>query len=143
MQTPQSTKAADGPLARDLLDAARHYLGGRRGIFLVAAIAVVIAVGFGWNWLVAAGLAPILLTALPCLLMCGLGLCMNKLVGSSCASEPTGLATAASAGSATTMNVVSIKNAAPGASACRPATPTEQASTQQDSTTPPKETHHA
>ena len=82
MTIPRSAKA-DASLARDLVDAARYYLGGWRGIFVLAAIAVLIAIGFSWTWLVAAGLAPILLTALPCLLMCGLGLCMNKLVGSS------------------------------------------------------------
>ena len=37
------------------------------------------ALFFGWNWLVAAGLASILLGILPCLAMCGLGLCMNRM----------------------------------------------------------------
>src|SRR5712691_3632688 len=143
MRTPQSTKAADASLARDLLDAGRYYLGGRRGIVVLATIAVLIAVGFSWNWLAASGLAPLLLSALPCLVMCGLGLCMNKLVGSRCASQPTGSATAAPAGPDATTNVVSIKNASPNASACCPATPAEPASTRQDSITPAKESTHA
>ncbi len=29
----------------------------------------------GWSWLVAAGVAPIILTILPCAVTCGLGLC--------------------------------------------------------------------
>ena len=32
---------------------------------------------FNWGWLVAAGIAPLLLTALPCVAMCALGLCMK------------------------------------------------------------------
>lgn len=42
------------------------------------AVAVVAAIGiaaFNWNWMVAAGIAPILLVALPCLAMCALSLC--------------------------------------------------------------------
>jgi len=33
-------------------------------------------IALNWSWLVAAGIAPILLSTLPCLVMCGLGLCM-------------------------------------------------------------------
>ena len=33
----------------------------------------------GWSWLVAAGLAPIILGVLPCLAMCALGLCANRM----------------------------------------------------------------
>jgi hypothetical protein len=86
--TSQSTKAADASPARNLLDAARHYLGGWRGVAVLAIVAAVVAIGLSWSWLVAAGIAPILLATLPCLVMCGLGLCMNKLFGGSCASEP-------------------------------------------------------
>ena len=31
----------------------------------------------GWDWLVAAGIAPILISLAPCLVMCALGLCMK------------------------------------------------------------------
>jgi hypothetical protein len=37
------------------------------------------ALFFGWNWLVAAGLASIVVGILPCLAMCALGLCMNRM----------------------------------------------------------------
>lgn len=33
----------------------------------------------GWGWLVAAGLAPIILGVLPCLAMCALGLCASRM----------------------------------------------------------------
>jgi hypothetical protein len=143
MTTPQSTKAADASLARDLADAARYYLGGRRGLFRLAAIAVLIAVGFSWNWLVAAGLGPLLLSALPCLVMCGLGLCMNKLIGGSCASEPTKSMAAVPTESEATSNVVNIESASPGASACCAAAPVEPASIRHESPALSKENTHA
>ena len=34
---------------------------------------------FGWNWLVAAGFASIIIGLAPCLVMCGLGLCMSRM----------------------------------------------------------------
>jgi hypothetical protein len=30
----------------------------------------------GWNWLTAVGLAPLIISAAPCLIMCALGMCM-------------------------------------------------------------------
>jgi hypothetical protein len=42
---------------------------------------VVIGAVLNWSWLVAVGIAPLLLTALPCIAMCGLGLCMNRMKG--------------------------------------------------------------
>ncbi len=60
----------------DLLHAVRHYLGTWRVWLVVSAVALIAGVGLSWNWFVAIGLAPILLAALPCLLMCGLGLCV-------------------------------------------------------------------
>ena len=56
----------------------RRLLTGR--IAIVVGLVVIaggggLALG-GWGWLVAAGLAPIILSLLPCLVMCGLGLCM-------------------------------------------------------------------
>jgi len=38
----------------------------------------------GWDWLVAAGAAPIMVSVAPCVAMCALGLCMNKVLGRSC-----------------------------------------------------------
>jgi len=32
---------------------------------------------FSWGWLVALGITPVLLSVLPCIAMCALGLCMN------------------------------------------------------------------
>jgi len=72
--------------ARDLLDAASRYLRGWRGLMILAGAALAIGLAANWSWLVAVGLAPLLLGVLPCLAMCALGLCMNKMAGRSCAA---------------------------------------------------------
>jgi hypothetical protein len=48
----------------------------------------VIAAGLAlnWSWLVAVGIAPILIAVLPCLAMCALGLCMSRAGGKSCSA---------------------------------------------------------
>ena len=63
--------------AGELLYAVRYYLGGRIGLIAVAAAALGLSAYFNWGWLVAIGLAPILVSALPCVAMCALGLCMS------------------------------------------------------------------
>lgn len=75
-------------LTRDLLYAARYYLGGRRGLIALAVIALASGLALSWSWLVAAGIAPLLLGVLPCVAMCALGLCMNRMGGKSCATRP-------------------------------------------------------
>src|SRR5437660_6369965 len=71
-----------------LLGAARHYFGARRTLAVLAIIAVAAGIALNWSWLATAGIAPILLTLLPCLVMCGAGLCMSKMMGGSC-EQPT------------------------------------------------------
>jgi hypothetical protein len=87
MTTSDTTKTTDASLARDLLHAARYYLSGRRGLLILAVVALIGGAALNWGWLVAVGIAPVLLTVLPCLVMCGLGLCMNKLIGGSNTSQ--------------------------------------------------------
>jgi hypothetical protein len=82
-----SNETTNGSLTREWLYAIRHYLGGWRGMLILAATAIVAGLVLNWSWLVATGIAPILLIALPCLIMCGLGLCMNHLRGESCESN--------------------------------------------------------
>ena len=58
-------------------------LGGRlnRRTTLIALTVAGVASGLflGWDWLVAAGLAPLLFAVLPCAAMCALGLCATRL----------------------------------------------------------------
>ena len=49
---------------------------GPRGLIVIAVLAVVAGGIFNWSWLVAAGIAPIILAMAPCGIMCALGLCM-------------------------------------------------------------------
>jgi len=75
--TLQQSGTTERPLRRDLAHAARYYLRTRWTLVALASLTVVLGLYFGgWAWLVAAGLAPILLSTLPCLFMCGLGVCM-------------------------------------------------------------------
>lgn len=76
MTTPTTTQRQDSSLARDLLHAARYYLWRPRVLLTLAAIAIVAGLALNWSWLVAAGLAPILISMLPCLVMCAAGVCM-------------------------------------------------------------------
>jgi hypothetical protein len=64
----------------------RQYLGGRRGLMLAALVIASAGTYLGWGWLVAAGVAPILIAIAPCAAMCALGVCMNKMGGKSCSS---------------------------------------------------------
>ena len=65
---------------------------GRRYTLLLIGSAVVLAGGFlSWNWLVALGLAPLLLSVLPCVAMCALGLCMSQTGRRACATDQTAM----------------------------------------------------
>lgn len=58
-----------------------------RSRLTIAAVALGVIAGaaaWQWSWLVAIGAAPVLLSAAPCAAMCGLGLCMHRMVGGSC-----------------------------------------------------------
>jgi len=77
MTVPQSTTTAEASLGRLGLNVASHYLGKRWVLLSLGGVAVIIGLySGGWGWLVAAGLAPVILATLPCLIMCGLGICM-------------------------------------------------------------------
>jgi hypothetical protein len=77
MTVPESVTGAERSLARDFLYAARYYLGNRWALLALGGLAIIAGLTFGgWSWLVAAGLAPVILSTLPCLLMCAFGVCM-------------------------------------------------------------------
>lgn len=78
MTLPQSATTTEGSLWREGLYIARYYLGRRWvPLALLGGLAIILGLSFGgWGWLVAAGLAPIILSILPCAIMCGLSVCM-------------------------------------------------------------------
>ena len=49
---------------------------GKRGLIVLGGAVIVAGLALNWSWLVAIGLAPLLLTALPCVVMCAVGVCM-------------------------------------------------------------------
>ena len=86
MQTEQTPVSS---FAQRLTQLAGYWLRGRMGLIVATAL-----VGAGtvlnWNWLVAAGFAPIILSVLPCLAMCALGIaCMRGSGDSSCSTKPS------------------------------------------------------
>lgn len=84
MNTAELIRTREASFGRDVLSSIRHYLGGRRGLIAAGAAIAVAGLAFNWTWLVAAGIAPVLLSVLPCVAMCALGLCMNRMTGRSC-----------------------------------------------------------
>lgn len=76
MTTRTIAPRQDSSLARDVIHAARYYLWRPRVLLMLATIAIVAGLTLNWSWLVAAGLAPILISTLPCLIMCAFGVCM-------------------------------------------------------------------
>jgi hypothetical protein len=78
MTSPQAATTVAPSLGRDVVTATRHYLG-KRWVLLALSGGLVIGLGLyfgGWGWLVTVGAAPVILSILPCLIMCGLGMCM-------------------------------------------------------------------
>ena len=78
-ETMETTKAGDRSLTRIVIKRARYYLGGHRGLILLTVSALGAGLVLSWSWLVAAGLASIIVAVAPCLVMCALGLCMNRM----------------------------------------------------------------
>jgi len=84
MSSPEMAGATKSSLTQDWLSALRYWLRGRNGVIAAIMLAVGIGAALNWSWLVAVGIAPLLLAVLPCAVMCGLGLCMSKMMGGSC-----------------------------------------------------------
>jgi hypothetical protein len=76
MTVPQSY-TTEPSLGRYVSYVVRQPPRNRWTLAALASFAVILGLYFGgWAWLVAAGLAPVILSTLPCLIMCGLGVCV-------------------------------------------------------------------
>ena len=64
-----------------------HYLGNRKALVLLAVAIAGAGLALNWTWLVAAGIAPILVALAPCAALCALGLCMSRMGDKSCSSD--------------------------------------------------------
>ena len=87
MTTTQLPTVIENPPTRRFAQTVRAYLTGWRGLVVLASVALIAGAAFNWSWLVAVGIAPLLITALPCVAMCALGLCMNRMAGRKCSAE--------------------------------------------------------
>ena len=67
-------------------DRLRRYAGNRLVLIGLATAIVALGLFLGWGWLAALGVAPIILSLLPCVAMCALGLCMMRGGARSCES---------------------------------------------------------
>jgi len=91
-QIPESTPE-DKSLSRDIVAALRYWISvlrfrlGTRGLIVLAAVVIGAGLALNWGWVVAIGLAPILLAVLPCAVMCALGLCMMPKGEKSCSQQ--------------------------------------------------------
>ena len=83
----ETTKAGEPSLVKATIDLVRYYLSGRRGLILLTVAILGAGLVLNWSWLVAAGIAPLLLALAPCAAMCALGLCMNRMGGKSCSTQ--------------------------------------------------------
>ena len=86
----ETTKSPETSLTSDWINLARYYVGrylGGRGLIIATLAVVVIGLSLNWSWLVAIGVAPLLISLAPCAVMCALGLCMSRMGGKSCSSE--------------------------------------------------------
>lgn len=72
---PSTTSVAPPP-GQGVLNVLRPWLSDRRVLILAAVALAVGGIALGWNWVVALGLAPLILAFAPCAIMCALGLCM-------------------------------------------------------------------
>jgi hypothetical protein len=87
MNMPGTAAPAGSSLLRDWLYALRYWLGSRTGVIVSLVLLAAIGIGLGWSWLVAVGIAPLLVAVLPCAAMCALGLCASRFGGRACSSE--------------------------------------------------------
>jgi hypothetical protein len=77
-------------------DLVRTWIRSPRGLIILAIALVGVGLALGWNWLVAVGAAPLILSLAPCAAMCALGVCMMARGNSSCTkvspekAEPSG-----------------------------------------------------
>jgi len=99
MQTNTIEPAADArpPAAHTVGDSIRRVIGGPRGLVILGLAIVATGLALGWNWLTAAGVAPLILSLAPCAAMCAVGACAMSRGGTTCTkpekADPTALST--------------------------------------------------
>jgi hypothetical protein len=86
-----SPRSAGTSFAQAVVNALWPWLHSRRALMIAAAVVLTVGgLALGWNWLVAVGVAPILIAALPCVIMCAVGLCAMNQGNKSCSTSDSG-----------------------------------------------------
>jgi len=75
MADVKAMEKANPSLGREWLNLARYYLSNRWVLLALGSAVLTGGAALNWGWLVAVGLAPILLALAPCAIMCAVGLC--------------------------------------------------------------------
>ncbi|MCB1713801.1 MAG: hypothetical protein KDK05_01570 [Candidatus Competibacteraceae bacterium] len=83
----QSPATQETTLGADIRYAARYYLGNRRSLIISILALAAMGAWLNWQWLVTVGLAPLLISLLPCAVMCALGICMHRGGNNHCAAK--------------------------------------------------------
>jgi hypothetical protein len=87
-QSIEIAKPPSGPPIRDRTGVFRSWIGDR-GVLAVAGLAVsATGLALGWDRLTAVGIAPLIVSAVPCLIVCALGLCTMGRNHQCCSSQP-------------------------------------------------------
>jgi hypothetical protein len=89
MTIPTPTGFSPNSMARAATNAARFVAGSRVRLLVLGAAVLGLGLTFNWSWLVAAGIAPVILSLAPCAIMCALGLCMAGMAGRSSDKQPS------------------------------------------------------
>jgi hypothetical protein len=88
MQSIEIAEPPSGSPTHDRTSVFRSSIGDRR-VLAVAGFAVsATGLALGWDWLTAVGIAPLIVSAAPCLIMCAFGLCIMGRNHQSCSSQP-------------------------------------------------------
>ena len=88
MQSIEIAKPPSGSPTHNRTGSLPSWIGDRR-VLAVAGLAVAATgLALGWDWLTAVGIAPLIVSAAPCLIMCALGLCMMGRNHRACSSQP-------------------------------------------------------
>jgi hypothetical protein len=75
-------EAAQSDSAATTAQRIRSWALSPQGLTITGIAAVVVGLTLSWSWVVALGVAPLILALGPCLVMCALGLCMDMRNGS-------------------------------------------------------------
>jgi len=78
MTAPLLNEKPRSSLPEDFLRTVLYFLVSRRGLLVLAGLVILGGLAFNWRWLVAAGIAPLLISVLPCIAMCTIGVCCLK-----------------------------------------------------------------